>query len=242
MTNLSVPLVPTSVPKPTSLNDMKYNAPLIKWCEPVLKDHGKAKTFNNGSNREWKHTDSLQINQDRMNVFAGSMSTPSDTCVLQVNAGSEHHYIAYVEFDMGRHFTKPFTWMGVEWYQDDDRNNSCFIRQFGREYKYPSNGYTSTHSNGFWGEGNKETKGYFHYIDAMSDSEINVQKDGYLLSRVYFGLRSTSGVGSAHQSRCNVFNLRLGWGEGEPSTNHMIVLPKIRPFEEQTKPAYGEES
>ena len=242
MTNLSVPLVPTSVPKPTSLNDMKYNAPLIKWCEPVLKDHGKAKTFNNGSNREWKHTDSLQINQDRMNVFAGSMSTPSDTCVLQVNAGSEHHYIAYVEFDMGRHFTKPFTWMGVEWYQDDDRNNSCFIRQFGREYKYPSNGYTSTHSNGFWGEGNKETKGYFHYIDAMSDSEINVQKDGYLLSRVYFGLRSTSGVGSAHQSRCNVFNLRLGWGEGEPSTNLMIVLPKIRPFEEQTTPAYGEES
>ena len=242
MTNLSVPLVPTSVPKPTSLNDMKYNAPLIKWCEPVLKDHGKAKTFNNGSNREWKHTDSLQINQDRMNVFAGSMSTPSDTCVLQVNAGSEHHYIAYVEFDMGRHFTKPFTWMGVEWYQDDDRNNSCFIRQFGREYKYPSNGYTSTHSTGFWGEGNKETKGYFHYINAMSDSEIDVQKDGYLLSRVYFGLRSTSGVGSAHQSRCNVFNLRLGWGEGEPSTNHMIVLPKIRPFEEQTTPAYGEES
>lgn len=240
MTNLSVPLVPTSVPKPTSLNDMKYHAPLIRWCEPVLKDYGKGKTFNNGSNREWTYTDSLQINQDRMNIFAESMSTPSDTCTLQVNVGSEHFFIGYVEFDMGRHFGRPFTWMGVEWYQDDDRNNSCFMRQIGREYK-TSSGYTYTYSSGFWGEGNKETKGYFHNINAMSDGEINAQKNGYLLNRVYFGLRSTSGVGSAHQSRCNVFNLRLGWGEGEPSTNHMIALPKIRPFEDQEKPAYGEE-
>ena len=241
MTNLSVPLVPTSVPKPAGLNDMKTKTHLIKWCDPVLKDHGTDKRFNNGANTYWDYDDNIIINEERMNIFNSTQSTASRGCEIKTNAGSEHFYIAYVEFDMGRHFTKPFTWMGLEWYQGSDSNNSCFIKKIGREYKKESNGYTSNWSCGFYGESNKETRGYFHYIDSMHEREIEVQEDGYLFNRIYFNLRTTSGVGSANTSMSSVFNLRFGWGEGEPSTNHMIALPKIRPFEEQTKPAYGEE-
>ena len=242
MTNLSVPLVPTSIPKPSSLNDMKTKTHLIRWCDPVLKDLGTDKQFSNGANTYWAQDDNIIINDDRIDIFEPNTNYPNRGCELKVKAGSEHHYIAYVEFDMGRHFTKPFTWMGVEWFQSQDTNNSCHIKKIGREYKRESNGFIYNHSTSFYGESNKETVGYFHFIDSMHEREIAMQEDGYLFNRLYFNLRTTSGAGSAHTSSCSVFNLRFGWGEGEPSTNHMIALPKIRPFEEQTKPAYGEES
>jgi len=242
MTNLSVPLVPTSVPKPSNLNDMKVSTPLIEWCDPVLKDLGVKKQFSGGSNTYWDRDDVIRVTQDRMKIFNPDNSGDNrHSCQLSTNAGAEHYYIAYVEFDIGRHFTQPFTWMGVEWYQTDDSNNSCHIRQIGREYKNPSTGLVYSYSTGFWGESNKETRGYFHYINEMSQTEIDYQKDGYLLNRILFNLRTTSGMGSSHWSSCEVFNLRFGWGDGEPSTNHMIALPKIRPLDEHDKPAYGDD-
>ena len=110
---------------------MKTKTHLIRWCDPVLKDLGTDKQFGNGANTYWAQDDNINIKEDRIDIFEPNTNYPNRGCEISVKAGSEHHYIAYVEFDMGRHFTKPFTWMGVEWFQSHDSNNSCHIKRSG---------------------------------------------------------------------------------------------------------------
>ena len=83
---------------------------------------------------------------------------------------------------MGRHFTSSRSHgRASSGFQSQDTNNSCHIKKIGREYKRQSNGFTYSHSTGFYGEKNKETQGYFHFIDAITEREIVMQKDDYLL-------------------------------------------------------------
>ena len=161
MTNLSVPLVPTSIPRPSSLNDMKTKTPLIRWCEPVLKDYGTDKYFGNGSNTYWDQDDNIIINEDRIDIFEPNTNYPNRGCELKVKAGSEHHYIAYVEFDMGRHFTKPFTWMGVEWFQSQDTNNSCHIKRLGASIRDNLTALPTATAQAFMAKRTKRRKAIF---------------------------------------------------------------------------------
>lgn len=238
MENLSIPLVDTSYPKPSNLNDFKIKVPLIKWSDPVLKDEGGTKTFNDGWNTHWKHDDTLNINENKMNPWVKTET--SDVCTLSVKAGSEHFYIGYVDLGESRHFNVPLTWAGLEWYQSMSSNNSCHLLKIGRQYKNPSDDSTWSYSSDFWGDGNKETVGYFHRIESLDKKEMEKQQAGYILNRLYFGMRTTSGAGSSHNSRINVFNVKFGWGDGDASNNHKMALPKIRRWDRVNKLEFGD--
>ena len=238
MENLSIPLVDTSYPKPSNLNDFKIKVPLIKWSDPVLKDQGGTKNFNDGWNTHWKHDDTLNINENKMNPWVKSKT--SDVCTLSVKAGSEHFYIGYVDLGESRHFNVPLTWAGLEWYQTNSSNNSCHLLKIGREYKKPSDDSTWSFSSDFWGDNNKETLGYFHRIETLDKKEIEKQQEGYVLNRLYFGMRTTAGAGSSHNSSVYVYNVKFGWGDGDASNNHKMALPKIRRWDRVNKLEFGD--
>ena len=226
----SVQLVKTSQTLPSNLNDYKTQTELVKWATVhATKTHNGAKEWQEGSHKSWKCDEVPTIPDDETDVFARNI----DDGALKIKTvqNGEKHFIVCTDLDTSRHFG-PITQMGWEHFQSTDVNHSLHLMYVAREWKHP-NGRTYTYGDAWNGENNKDTSGYFFTVRNIAPPEVLYRDSGYHLNKIWWNLRTTGGIGNSNVSAyVMIMNLRFGWGEGEPSTNHMILLPKIRPFSE----------
>ena len=178
------------------------------------------------------------LTRGRDNLWAATNRT--DDIRVGARVGTEYYLICKVSLAEGRHFG-PINQMGFEWYQSHDSNNSIFLRKFGLLYKKPGTDEQWSYSTDFNGESNKEKTGYFFYMRNIGNFERDYQNQGYRLNEIYFQFRTTSGVGSAHYSYVELFNMRFGWGDGDPHETTKICLPNIRPWDMAHLPSYGDD-
>ena len=222
-----------------NLSDHKNKSEWVDWSAATPTDRWGEMSFDKGYETRWKQDQGFKWQNGLKNCFAKTHTTNDGFLRLRTNAGTEHFFIACVSFSDSRHFDQ-FDSMAMEWHQSDDTNNSCHLRRIGREWRHKDSGNTWRYCTYFDGERSKETKGYFFLKYDFDDEEISKQRSGYLLSAIYFQLRTTSGVGSAHDSQVDIFNLRLGWANDKSySLSNRVVLPAIRPWEERNKLAFG---
>ena len=125
--------------------------------------------------------------------------------------------------------------MGWEHFQSSSLNHSVHLQYIAREYKHPTNGRKYTYGDSWNGEANSDSQGYYFTVRNITAQEELYQDSGYFLSGIWFKLRTTGGIGGDYSAYCDIYNMRFGWGEGEPSTNHKMVLPKIRVLEQANK-------
>ena len=151
--------------------------------------------------------------------------------------------IAYLDLDESRQFGV-FNSLGFEFYQSGGNvKGAIYLHKVGREYKKPGTNEVWSYSDSdFDGDYDNSRGTFFHNTDFNSD-EINMQQAGFILNRIYFNYgTSTSGstgTGSLPYTDVQIYNLKLGWGDGEASSNHRICLPKIRPFDQAAQLQFG---
>ena len=242
MANLNVPLVPTSQTLSSNINEFKNNSQLIQFATPNVEDCPSPLRFDytttGGSpTTTWERTLGCDLDEGRDNLWAPTVQT--DCIRVGARVGTEYYLICKVSLAEGRHFG-PINQMGFEWYQSHSSNNSIFLRKFGLLYKKPRTDEQWSYSTDFNGESNKETTGYFFYKRNIGNFERDYQNQGYRLNEIYFQFRTTSGVGSAHYSYVELFNMRFGWGDGDPHQTTKICLPNIRPWNMAHLPSYGD--
>ena len=225
------------------MDDFKNNTQLIKWSNPSLEDCPSSLRFDfspvgSSSTITWERTLGCEFEEGRNNLWA--LTNRTDDVKVSTRVGTEYFLICKVSLDESRHFG-PITQMGWEWYQSSDSNNSIFLRKFGLLYKQPGTNKQWSYSSSFDGEQNKEKSGYFFYTRNIGNFERDYQNDGYRINEIYFQFRTTSGVGSAHRSYVEIFNMRFGWGDGEIHESNKLCLPKIRPFSRASELEFGDD-
>lgn len=238
MSHLRAPVIETSQNLPNNLSDYKNKTRLIRWSVPSVLDVGTECHFSGGYNTTWKRTAATYFDEGKDDIWASNQS--ANSLRVKANAGKEHFYICEVPMHQSRHWG-PFNQMGIEWFQSNDANNSLHLRRIGRSYrKRDDSSEFWSWSSPFDGEPNKETRGYFFYRENYERFEKERQAEGYVLNSLWFQFRTTSGPGSSHMTYVELFNVRFGWGDGDPSDNYKICLPKIRPVSQIAEIVYGD--
>ena len=237
MSHLRAPVIETTQNLPNNLSDYQKTR-LIRWGLAGVLDVGTDCKFSGGYNSAWKRDAACYFDEGKDDIWAGAHGSTS--LRVKANAGKEHYYICEVPMHQSRHWG-PFNQMGIEWFQSNDSNNSLHLRRIGRSYrKRDDPSLFWSWSSPFDGEPNKETRGYFFYRENYERFELEHQAEGFVLSSLWFQFRTTSGAGSAHTSYVDMFNVRFGWGDGDPSDNYKICLPKIRPVSQIAEVVYGD--
>ena len=124
-----------------------------------------------------------------------------------------------------------FNSLGFEFYQSGGNvKGAVYLHKVGREYKKPGTNEVWSYSDSDLDDEFYNDRGTFFHSTDFNRDEIDKQKQGFILNRIYFNYgTSTSGstgTGSQPYTEVQIYNLKLGWGSGEASNNHRICLPK----------------
>lgn len=233
---MTVPLVNSSQTLSSNLTEFK-KTDLIQYAH----DYGVGSSTGNkkldgGYHLNWTGDKNVTFEDEQKNLFAKSVQDGG--LRIKVKEGGQVEFIVFQDTSISRHLPR-ITQIGWEHFQSSSSNHSLHLQYVAREWKHPTNGRKYTYGDSWNGEANKDTMGYFHTVRNVTSQEELYINSGYFLGGIWFKLRTTSGVGSATSSWCDIYNMRFGWGEGEPSTNHKMVLPKIRVLEQANQLAFG---
>ena len=91
------------------------------------------------------------------------------------------------------------------------QHSDIFLRKFGLLYKKPKTdewSYSRTLT-----VSQTRQRPVISFIRKLGNFERDYQNQGYRLNEIYFQFRTTSGVGSAHYSYVELFNMRFNDGD-----------------------------
>ena len=238
MANLKVPTIPTAQSLGNSLSDFK-SVPTIRWSKTEGDQESNTKYFSAGKDTRWECSKSKGLHDD--DIWGND---PGDGFEVQVQDKGGSWLIAYLDLDISRHFGV-FNSLGFQFYQSGGNlKGAIYLHKVGREYKKTGTNEVWSYSDYDLDDDFYNERGTFFHCTNFNNAEIDKQKQGFILNRIYFNYgTSTSGAtgtGSTPYTECQIYNLKLGWGEGEASDNHRICLPKIRAFSEAHRPAFGD--
>ena len=232
-----IELIPSAQIIPRSVGDFRQ-LPAIEWSPTRGGMESDRKYFTSGRDTRWEcdkakglHTDDIWGND------------PDDGLEVQIQDKGGSWLIAYLDLDESRQF-RVFNSLGFEFYQSGGNlKGALYLNQVGREYKKPGTNEVWSYSDSNLDDDFYNDRGtFFHKTDFARD-EISMQQAGFILNRIYFNYgTSTSGstgTGSQPYTEVQIYNLKLGWGDGEASNNHRICLPKIRPFDQAAQLQFG---
>ena len=232
-----IELIPSAQRIPRSAADLRQ-LPAIEWSSTSGRLETENKYFTSGRDTRWECSKSKGLHSD--DIWGND---PSDGFEIQIQDKGGNFLIAYLDLDESRQF-RVFNSLGFEFYQSGGNlKGAVYLHKVGREYKKPGTNEVWSYSDSDLDDDFYNERGtFFHYTDFGRD-EISMQQAGFILNRIYFNYgTSTSGstgTGSLPYTECQIYNLRLGWGEGTASSNHRICLPKIRPFDQAAQLQFG---
>ena len=238
MGRFSIPIVNTTQVLPTNVDEFKDNTHLIQYAfTSNAKTSTSNKTLDGGSHTSWTADKAAEFKEDgARNVFAPNKE--DGAIKIRTYESNEKNFIVYADLSTSRHFG-PITQMGWEHWQSSSLNHSVHLQYIAREWKKPGVTKVYTYGDSWNGEANKDSSGYYFTVRNVTSQEKLYSESGYYLQKVWFKLRTTGGIGGAFNAYCHIYNLRFGWGEGAPSTNHKMVLPGIRPIEQANQLRFG---
>ena len=212
--------------------------PAIEWSECRGGLESDTKYFTSGRDTRWECNKSKGFHAN--DIWDND---PDDGLEVSLQDKGGSWVIAYLDMDKGRHF-RVFNSLGFEFYQSGNNiKGAVYLHKVGREYKKPGTNEVWSYSDrDFDGDFYNTSGTFFHNTDFDRD-EISMQEAGFILNRIYFNYgTATSGAtptGGGPYTEVQIYNLKLGWGDGEASSNHRICLPKIRPFDQAAQLQFG---
>ena len=212
--------------------------PVIEWADTIGRLETSSKDFTSGRDTRWDCNKSKGLSVD--DIWGDD---PDDGFEVSVQDKGGSWLIAYLDLDESRQFGV-FNSLGFEFYQSGGNvKGAIYLHKVGREYKKPGTNEVWSYSDSdFDGDYDNSRGTFFHNTD-FSDDEINMQRAGFILNRIYFNYgtstKGTTPTGSGPYTDVQIYNLKLGWGDGTPSNNHRICLPKIRPFDQAAQLQFG---
>ena len=196
------------------------------------------KYFTSGRDTRWECSKSKGLHTD--DIWGND---PNDGFEVQTQDKGGNFLIAYLDLDTSRQF-RVFNGLGFEFYQSGGNlKGAIYLHKVGREYKKPGTNEVWSYSDSDLDDEFYNDRGTFFHNTNFDRDEIAMQQAGFILNRIYFNYgTSTSGstgTGSLPYSEVQIYNMKLGWGEGAVSSNHRICLPKIRPFDQAAQLHFG---
>ena len=238
MANLKVPTIPTAQAVPGNINNFRM-LPAIEWSVSAGGQESETKNFLAGHDTRWNCTRSKGLHV--IDIWGDDSDEGLE---MSVQEKGEAWFISYLDLDVSRQFGV-FNSLGFEFYQNGGNlKGAIYLHKVGREYKKPGTNEVWSYSDYDLDDDFYNERGTFFHTTNFNSAEIDKQKQGFILNRIYFNYGcSTSGsvgTGSTPYTECQIYKLRLGWGEGEPSNNHRVCLPKMRAFSEADRLAFGD--
>ena len=234
---LKIETIPSAQRIPRSAGDHRQ-LPVIEWADTRGRLETSDKNFTSGRDTRWECSKSKGLSTD--DIWGDD---PDDGFEVSIQDKGGSWLIAYLDLDTSRQFGV-FNSLGFEFYQSGGNvKGAIYLNQVGREYKKPGTNEVWSYCDGdFDGDYDNERGTFFHNTDFDRD-EVSMQQAGFILNRVYFhygtSTKGTSPTGGGPYTEVQIFNLKLGWGDGTPSNNHRICLPKIRPFDQAAQLQFG---
>ena len=212
--------------------------PVIEWSPTRGGMESDRKYFSAGNDTRWECNKSKGLHTD--DIWGDD---PGDGFEVSVQDKGGSWLIAYLDLDNSRHFGV-FNSLGFEFYQSGGNvKGAIYLDKVGREYKKPGTNEVWSYSDSdFDGDYDNSRGTFFHNTDFSRD-ETSMQEAGFILNRIYFNYgtstKGTTPTGGGPYTEVQIYNLKLGWGDGTPSSNHRICLPKIRPFDQAAQLQFG---
>ena len=233
-----IDLIPSAQIIPWSVGDFKQ-LPAIEWAETRGHMESDTKYFTAGRDTRWECNKSKGLHTD--DIWGDDAD---DGFEVQVQDKGGNFLIAYLDLDESRQFGV-FNSLGFQFYQSGGNlKGAIYLHKVGREYKKPGTNEVWSYSDSDLDDEFYNDRGTFFHSTNFNRDEIDKQKQGFILNRIYFNYgTSTSGstgTGSQPYTEVQIYNLKLGWGEGEASDNHRICLPKMRAFSEADRLVFGD--
>ena len=235
---LKIETIPSAQAIPGNINNFRM-LPSIEWSVSAGGQESETKHFTAGKDTRWNCSKAKGLHV--INVWGDDSDEGFE---MSVQEKGEAWFISYLDLDISRHFGV-FNSLGFEFYQNGGNlKGAIYLHKVGREYKKPGTNEVWSYSDYDLDDDFRNERGtFFHATDFNSD-EINKQKQGFILNRIYFNFgcstSGSTGTGSTPYTECQIYNLKLGWGSGEASDNHRICLPKMREFSEADRLAFGD--
>ena len=232
-----IELIPSAQRISRSVGEFRQ-LPTIEWSRTSGRMESDRKYFTSGRDTRWECDKSKGLHAD--DIWGDD---PDDGFEVQIQDKGGSWLIAYLDLDTSRQF-RVFNSLGFEFYQSGGNiKGAIYLNQVGREYKKPGTNEVWSYSDSdFDGDYDNSRGTFFHNTDFDRD-EVSMQQAGFILNRVYFhygtSTKGTSPTGGGPYTEVQIFNLKLGWGDGTPSNNHRICLPKIRPFDQAAQLQFG---
>ena len=233
-----IDLIPSAQRIPRSAADLRL-LPAIEWSPTDGGMESDAKYFTAGRDTRWECNKSKGLHME--DIWGNN---PNDGLEVQVQDKGGSWLIAYLDLDTSRQF-RVFRSLGFEFYQDGNNiKGAIYLHKIGREYKQPGTNEVWSYSDHDLNDEFYNERGTFFHNTDFSTEEINKQQAGFILNRIYFNYgTATSGstpTGGGPYTAVQIYNLKLGWGEGQASSTHRICLPKMRAFSEANRLAFGD--
>ena len=238
MANLKVPTIPTAQSLGNSLSDFK-SVPTTRWSETKGGQESETKHFSAGRDTRWNCYRAKGLHVD--DIWGDD---PDDGFEMSVQERGEAWFISYLDLDTSRQFGV-FNSLGFEFYQNGGNlKGAIYLHKVGREYKKLGTNEVWSYSDHDLDDDFYNKRGTFFHSTNFSSDEISKQEQGFVLNRIYFNYgcstSGSTGTGSTPYTEVQIYNLKLGWGDGEASDNHRICLPKMRAFSEASRLAFGD--
>ena len=235
--DLDIETIPSAQRISRSVNELRQ-LPVIEWAETRGRLETSDKDFSSGRDTRWRCNKSKGLSTDDI---WGDDADDGFEISVQDKGGS--WLIAYLDLDTSRQF-RVFNSLGFEFYQSGGNvKGAVYLNQVGREYKKPGTNEVWSYSDSdFDGDYDNSRGTFFHNTDFDRD-EVSMQESGFILNRIYFNYgtstKGTTPTGGGPYTEVQIYNLKLGWGDGAASSNHRICLPKIRPFDQAAQLQFG---
>ena len=232
-----IELIPSAQRIPRSAADLRQ-LPTIEWSPTRGGMESDRKYFTSGNDTRWECSKSKGLHMD--DIWDDD---PSDGFEVQVQDKGGSWLIAYLDMDESRQF-RVFSSLGFEFYQSGGNvKGAIYLHKVGREYKKPGTNEVWSYSDSDFDGDYDNSRGTFFHNTEFNDDELAMQRAGFILNRIYFNYgtstKGTTPTGSGPYTDVQIYNLKLGWGDGEASSNHRICLPKIRPFDQAAQLQFG---
>lgn len=234
---LKIDTIPSVQDIPRSVVEFRQ-LPAIEWAVTRGGQESSDKIFSSGRDTRWDCSISKGLSYT--DIWDDDAS---DGLEVTVKDRGGSWLITYLDLDTSRQF-RVFNSIGFEFYQSGGNlKGAVYLHKIGREYKQPGTNQVWSYSDRDFDDDFYNTKGTFYHETEFSSDEINMQQAGFILNRIYFNYgTSTNGstpTGGGPYTEVQIYNLKLGWGEGRPSNSHRICLPKIRPFDQAAQLQFG---
>ena len=234
---LKIETIPSVQRAPRNASELRQ-LPVIEWAVTRGVQESSDKNFSAGRDTRWECSKSSGLSTD--DIWGDD---PDDGFEVRVKDKGGSWLIAYLDLDTSRQF-RTFKSLSFEFFQSGGNlKGAIYLHKVGREYKKPGTNEVWSYSDrNFDGDFYNKSGTFFTNTDFNSD-EISMQQAGFVLNRIYFNYgTSTNGTtptGGGPYTSVQIYNLKLGWGEGTASNNHRICLPKIRPFDQAAQLQFG---